>query len=81
MNAKEEAEELIDRYQSTPLDSIFVDWAGEFELKTYNITSYSAKICSLIAVEYILYEFNNQKTIDLERVAYWKDVREQIKKL
>lgn len=81
MNAKEEAEELIDRYQSTPLDSIFVDWNGEFELHTYNITSYSAKICALITVEYILYEFNSQKTIDLERVAYWKDVREQIKKL
>ena len=80
MNSKEVAEELIDRYQSTQLDSIFVDWTGEFELKTYNITSYSAKICALIAVEYILNEFNSQKHLDLERVDYWKDVREQIKK-
>jgi hypothetical protein len=80
MNAKEMAEELIDRYQSTSFDSIFVDWNGEFELKTYNITSYSAKICALIAVEYLLYEFKDQQYIDLERVEYWKDVREQIKK-
>ena len=80
MNAKEMAEEMIDRYQSTPLDSIFIDWNGEFELQTYNITSYSAKICSLIAVEYLLYEFKHQEHIDLERVDYWKDVREQIKK-
>lgn len=80
MNAKEEAEELIDRYQSTPLDSIFVDWNGEFELKTYNITSYSAKVCALIVAEYVLFELNMQKELDIERILYWTDVIGQIKK-
>ena len=72
LNAKEKANELIDKYMNVEVD--FPTWSNKNEIRC--IHSHKAKKCALICVNEILSICTTSYFI-----SYWSNVKSEIEKL
>lgn len=70
MNAKEKAEELVDRYFKKFYDDSGMGWS-----------EFCAKQCALIAVDEIIKSLRKDLAIFELGKGYWQEVKKEIEKL
>jgi hypothetical protein len=84
MTPKEKAQQLVDRFLSNKVDMMFQGESGKIKEFRGIITKHYAKDFANFAVDEILIE---HVSLDFclseqdERIAYWRDVKEEIEKL
>lgn len=79
MTAKEKAKELFDKYYNT---IYFVN--NLLENKIYINDTFACRIskqCAIIAIDELLNDVDASSPFEIERLTFWKEVKQEIEKL